>query len=337
MKIMKSVKASITASLLLTGSSHAASVLHNIDFIDDIFKAGGASAGSITEYSGHTANGFVQSQTFDVLDFSNGVSVANGVDGFDDIEIMVTTTGLGAAGGAYAGDTYTSELDTNATGLRSRLTNTGSNVPKTNPLVTSGTAGTAGAQFGGLNQLTQTIEIRFLNTLEVEVADVSRVGWSSSNTQSKETNAFEWSSVQALDTNFSPFSTLPGVIYEEDASATGYAGIGTKLGDGDTQRNVGTSNASTDALNSWKDDSLEVMSTGLLTSGLTSSTRIGGFRFSHNIIDTRGTADNGGFNYTATINDLDLKGIRVVSVPEPSRALLLGSTFLAMFLRRQRR
>lgn len=294
----------------------------------DLTTLGGASSHVAgPDYDDETANGQQTSMTFDLIDYNDGTPIF-GSDGFDDIQIITSTAGLGLGGGNYSDEIYAASMDASTTGLRSTLTN-GQNaggVPSSNPVPTIGTVGTAGATFEGLNTLTQTIEIRFLDTLIIEWQDLLDVAWNSSNTANtrSDTNAFEWSAIQLLDQDNTAFSSIPIVSYVEDRTSAGWIGVGTKIANGDTQDGVGTSDAITnDPANSFRDDTLDVNGASQLgDSGLTATTRIGGIRFTHNIIDNRGTSDSGGFEYTATIADIEISGAQ--AVPEPNVFFLLS-------------
>lgn len=317
---------------VMVGAASGAAVLSSpFDFIDDFFSAGGGAQGPTKGLQ--SANQTIFSMTYDIFDWNNGTPQI-GEDGKDDLRLTITTMGLGPAAGAYVGDTYNSNVFLNGTGLRSELSNTGSNVPNSNPTPTSGMSGIPGAEFGGLNTLTQTIEFRFLNGMSVTVDDLSAASWSSSNTIAPETNAFEWSAIQLLDVSYMPFSTIPAVNYVEErdnATSGRWIGAGTKIAIGDTQDEVGNSDATSNSASGLNDDTLDFDGEDAIEEGLPSGTLLGGFIYAHNIIDTRGTNDSGGFEYSNTVNELQFSRI-LVAVPEPTAWwLMVGCGMLIGF------
>ncbi len=136
----------------------------------------------------------------------------------------------------------------------------------------------------------------------------------------KETNAFEWSAIQLLDSSFGRLIAVPSVDYiegREDFASDGWVGAGTKIATVDTQDGVGTPDATSDMARGESDPTLSFDGAEAVNNGVSAGTKLGGFIFTHNIIDTRGTNDSGGFEYSNTINELQFSGI-LVAVPEPS-------------------
>ena len=311
------------------------------DFIDNLFSSGysglvGETAGTDTirssaptlTSSSNTQNGVIFNKTFDVFDWNTG---GLGSDGNNDVEVVVTTTGLGTAAD------YRSALFVNGTGFGSKAGARKSGASAgiiSNPVPTSGTAGVAGAVFGGLPELSQTIEIRFLSGIELTVSNLADFSVSSANTSVSNSAAWEYSTLELLDSGYMPFTSAgSSYSYTEEGDSLGYIGAGTYVANGDTLDDVGTSNVNGDVGGEDFDDSPEIDGADSSNSSL-SGNRLYGVRYSQSLTDTRGV-NNGTFGYTATINDLQFSTLEIV--PEPTSSLLLGLSVFAFLGKRNRK
>lgn len=286
-------------SSLSASRSHAGIII--LDLIDDVFATGGSQP-------------FAGAGDYDIFSTANGM-LSRGPDGVSDVRILVTANNSGSQNGV----TFEISADANTTGIRSRIRSEGA--PDTN------NPGTVNSQ---------VIEIRFLNpSIQISADATLLASLSSANTinSSADTNAWESSVLQLLDSDFQPFSPFVSRDYVDDQEARGVTGIGTLVADGDTQDDVGTANAASDNSGGENLDRPKLdFDNALLAEG----TRIGGLRFTHILTDTRGTADTGGFNYTATINEFNVSA-SFSAVPEPSSLVLLSvGTLCVTALRRKR-
>lgn len=310
----------------------------SFNIIDDVFETDGANhlllGHSDTYYSKVTNNGQRVKITYDFLNYNNGLP-AVGKDGIADTELIVSTTGFGTGVNNYSKANYTHSLQTNATGLKSEISGSGS--PLANPQPTSGTIGTVGATYVGLPTASVSMEFRFIAQYGVTIENIGKILWSSSNTSYASSIVFEWSAIQLLNENFQPFSELSENAYIEDRASVGWIGMGTKIANGDTLQNVGTDSVSGLSGSGLYDDSLYIDGTveNFAMHGILANTKIGGVRFTHNVTDTRGIR-NDKFTYTSTVSGLELNNFIVFSAPEPSTIVLMSLTLITLLIRRQR-
>lgn len=301
-----------------------------VDLIDEVFKSGGSSpwtqgASSKLATPATVGLSLLSTADYDMFDVDTSLpDIQLGSDGLLDIQINIYANYSGVA----AGVDFEFSHFRNGTGLRSEIASSGT-PDFNNP--------------GTLNS--QTIEILFLHGANwtVEADNSLLASLSSANTINtffetpagsdlKNTNAWEMSTLQWLNADGTPFSTASVPSYVEDQTSQSVTGAGTYVASGDTQDGVGTTNAGDDA------DGLEADDRPVLSftnAGIAAGTRIGGLRFSHYLTDTRGTNDTGGFDYSATINELNITATPTASaVPEPSSFFLLGAVGLMGGLRR---
>lgn len=358
--------------IFIAKTAGAASVAYtggSFDFIDDLLNGGYVTGNAGTDESGNIDtiksssspavngarnddNGQIFSQSYDVFDWNTG---GLGTDGRNDVEVIITTAGLGTVQNS---SDYRSYAYANGTGLGSKIGSL-SNGITTNPTPDgAGVIGTTGTTFTGLAAMSQTIEIRFLQGVELTISDLTAFSISSANTLfSKNSDGtsgsivWEYSSLQLLDSGYTPFTSAAAYSYQENRASTGYTGPGTYIANGDTLGElydnpsddpdqglesyfVGNNDVNPDDANGGQEVDAPIITGADTNNSSIASDQLYGIRFTHNIVDTRGV-NNGQFNYTATINELQFSGLQIV--PEPTSSALLALGGLALVGRRSRK
>jgi hypothetical protein len=277
--------------LAMTPLASQGALIANYDIIDQKFNSANAGYNGPGRY-----------------DLFNAFDATATPDGFDDIEVVVTSTGFGTVGGVtYAG----SVDDGTTTGLVSTINTSGASA-----LLNSG------------RRTQTTVDIRFLPTMTVTAANVVDYSFSSGNTAGI---TWETTYIQYLDLNYLPIGATPTLLpFLNHTSINGQVSNSYVADSKSTVLNVGT-NPVTSGTSGSNDNSPAAFDTPVEL-GITASTRIGGVRFVHMVEDTRGPS-NGNSSFTSTINDLELQNFTVV--PEPTVGLLMAAGGLCALRRRR--
>jgi hypothetical protein len=245
---------------------------------------------------------------YDLFNATNGTTTG---DGQNDIQVIVSPFGAGNV----AGVTYTSTVAASTT--------TG--------LVSSVSVSGASASNNNGHRLGVMIDICFLNGMTVLASNITDYSFSSGNSSGI---TWEVSQLMYLDAGYDVIGAVPVInpylshtpINGISANSAVADGLGSVTGVGTSDVTAG-SDGSNDSLLSSYDTPVEL--------GISGSTLIGGVRFIYFLEDVRGTTDSSS-NLTNTINDLQLTNFTVVTVPEPSRAVLFLGALGWIALRRRR-
>lgn len=292
-----------------------------IDIVDDGLKSGGTDP-----YNGTSGT------SYDIVNGHWWDGYSAGQDGENDVTVSVNQVGFGANVNPNSDETgnsttYTGAVDVNTTGVRvrSRISST-SGVESNNNGITA-----ANTVANDSYRLITTVDISLADHIIIgSLADFSA---SSANTSVASSIVWEFSYVQLLDRNGNPFDTfthnnIPDYLSHVGNEINGHptGNPTTFIGD-DTGTVVGVGTDDVTGGASGPLNALEKLDDSDIAFD---PSLIGGFRFVTVIEDTRGITDTS-FNYTATINDLD-----VVLVPEPSIFLYILSSIIFLIIRRKR-
>lgn len=272
----------------------AAATFGTINLIDEFAAAGSFSGGS-----------------FDILD-ATGVA---GMDGVDDVTIIVTTSGAGVVNGV----TGAASWDVSSSGIRVSESFSG-DVASNNP-------GT---------RLTAVLVLELADHLTVAAEDFE-IDFSSLNTAGI---AWEHSHIEFLDENGAAFSAVASHAAYLAHTAIDGAGttgnyhadsLGTVTGVG-TSQTVSGSSGGNNNLTSAPGGDLDGTEVGI-----SAGTRIGGIRMTTYLDDVRGTLNNN-TSFTSTLTEVSISGeITPPPVPEPSSGVLLMTGAGLLLMRRRPR